>query len=116
MLGSFHVPEIFMLKSELIARLAEKIPHVPVRTVNDSVNHLLQLMSDALTERQRIEIRGFGSFSIKHRQAREAHNPKTGEKVVATEKFSPHFKPGKELKERINASRDTHPIYEDLGG
>ena len=102
-----------MLKSELIARLAEKIPHVSVRTINNGVNHLIQLMSDALAENQRIEVRGFGSFTVKHRGARDAHNPKTGEKMQTTEKFSPHFKPGKDLRDRINASRQTHTLQEE---
>lgn len=102
-----------MLKSELIARLAQKIPHVPVRTIHNGVNHLIQLMSNALAENQRIEIRGFGSFSTKQRQARDAHNPKTGEKMTTTEKFSPHFKPGKDLRERVNASRDSHAVQKE---
>jgi integration host factor subunit beta len=102
-----------MLKSELIMRLAEKIPHLPVRTINNGVNHLIQLMSDALAESQRIEIRGFGSFSTKHRLARDAHNPKTGEKMQTTEKFSPHFKPGKDLRDRINTSRNTQALHEE---
>ncbi len=102
-----------MLKSELITRLAEKIPHIPVRTINNGVNHLIQLMSDALAENQRIEIRGFGSFSAKHRLARDAHNPKTGEKMQTAEKFSPHFKPGKDLRDRINASRESHVIHRE---
>lgn len=105
-----------MLKSELIARLAEKISHIPVRTINNSVNHLIQLMSDALSENQRIEIRGFGSFSIKHRLARDAHNPKTGEKMTTSEKFSPHFKPGKDLRDRIDASREIHKLCEEERG
>lgn len=96
-----------MLKSDLVAVLVEKIPHLPVRTINHSVNHLIQQMSDALAENQRIEIRGFGSFATKRRAPRDAHNPKTGEKMKTAEKSTPHFKPGKELRERVNASRDT---------
>lgn len=101
-----------MLKSDLIAVLAEKIPHLPVRTINHGVNHLIQQMSDALAENQRIEIRGFGSFAVKRRAPRDAHNPKTGEKMKTAEKFSPHFKPGKELRDRVNASRQTSTIAE----
>lgn len=110
---SFSLSEFIMLKSQLILRLAEKMPHVPVRVVNDGVNHLIQLMSNALSEHQRIEIRGFGSFSIKHRPPRAAHNPKTGEKVLTVEKCVPHFKPGKELKDRVNLSREIHMIREE---
>jgi len=94
-----------MIKSELIASLAEKMTQLPERKVADAVNKILELMSSALYEGSRIEIRGFGSFSLHHRPPRSAHNPKTGEKVVTKEKYSPHFKPGKELKERVNTSR-----------
>lgn len=101
-----------MLKSDLVAVLVNKIPHLPVRTINHSVNHLIQQMSDALAENQRIEIRGFGSFATKRRAPRDAHNPKTGEKMKTAEKSSPHFKPGKELRERVNASRQAHNLAE----
>ena len=70
-------------------------------------------MNNALSDNQRIEIRGFGSFSTKQCQARDAHNPKTGEKVKTTEKFSPHFKPGKELRDLVNASRHSQPLQEE---
>jgi len=102
-----------MLKSDLVARLAEKMPHISVRTMNDSVNHLIQIMSDGLAEHQHIEIRGFGSFTMKHRHARQARNPKTGETMLTKEKFAPHFKPGKDLKDCVNASKDTHAIQEE---
>ncbi|MCR9192376.1 MAG: integration host factor subunit beta [Gammaproteobacteria bacterium] len=102
-----------MLKSDLVARLSEKMPHISVRTVNDSVNHLIQVMSNSLAEHQHIEIRGFGSFTMKHRRARQARNPKTGETMLTAEKFTPHFKPGKDLKDDVNASKDTHPLQEE---
>ncbi len=101
-----------MLKSELMARLNAKFPHIAVRTINESVNYLIQMMGDALTAHQRIEIRGFGSFSAKHRLARQAHNPKTGERMTTSEKFTPHFKPGKALRDQINAAQCTTPIHE----
>ena len=94
-----------MIKSQLIASLAGKMTHLPERQVTDSINRVLELMSDALIQNQRIEIRGFGSFSLHYRPPRNAHNPKTGEKVVTEAKYSPHFKPGKELRERVDASR-----------
>lgn len=102
-----------MIKSELIARLAAKLTHLPEKQVADSVNHILELMSDALINGKRIEIRGFGSFSLHYRPPRNAHNPKTGEKVVTAAKHSPHFKPGKELRERVDASKHHKPISED---
>ncbi len=94
-----------MIKSELIERLAEKFTHLPEKTVTDGINRLLELMSDSLMNGQRIEIRGFGSFSLHYRPPRNAHNPKTGEHVKTIAKYTPHFKPGKELKERIDASK-----------
>ena len=70
-------------------------------------------MSEALINNQRIEIRGFGSFSLHYRPPRNAHNPKTGEKVVTMAKYSPHFKPGKELRERVDASREKYELPEE---
>ena len=101
-----------MIKSELIANLAAKLMHLPEKQITESVNYLLELMGQSLTEGQRIEIRGFGSFSLHYRPPRRAHNPKTGEKVVTQAKYSPHFKPGKELRERVDASRNKQPIEE----
>ncbi|WP_419419866.1 integration host factor subunit beta [Legionella sp. D16C41] len=101
-----RLTEVGMIKSELIASLASKMTHLPEKQVTDSINRILELMSDALVKGQRIEIRGFGSFSLHYRPPRNAHNPKTGEKVVTEAKYSPHFKPGKELRERVDASRD----------
>ncbi|WP_025384691.1 integration host factor subunit beta [Legionella oakridgensis] len=102
-----------MIKSELIANLAAKTTHLPEKQVTNSVNYLLQLMSEALIQGKRIEIRGFGSFSLHYRPPRNAHNPKTGEKVVTEAKYSPHFKPGKELRERVDASRHRRPISDE---
>ena len=102
-----------MIKSELIASLAAKLTDLSEKKVTDSVNHLLELMSDELIRGGRIEIRGFGSFSLHLRPSRNAHNPKTGEKVITEAKYSPHFKPGKELRERINASRAAHAIEDE---
>ncbi len=101
-----------MIKSELIAKLAAKMTHLPEKQVTDSVNCILELMSDALIKGKRIEIRGFGSFSLHYRPPRNAHNPKTGEKVITEAKYSPHFKPGKELRERVDASKEHKPLQE----
>ena len=102
-----------MIKSQLIESLAAKMTHLPEKQVNDGINVILGLMSEALVKGQRIEIRGFGSFSLHYRPPRNAHNPKTGEKVVTEAKHSPHFKPGKELKERVDASRDSVVLSRD---
>jgi len=94
-----------MIKSELIEHIASRMTHLTEKQVADGINKILELMSSALVNNQRIEIRGFGSFSLHYRPPRNAHNPKTGEKVVTEAKHSPHFKPGKELRERVDASR-----------
>ena len=95
-----------MIKSELIEHIAAQMTHLSEKQVADGINRILELMSEALINDQRIEVRGFGSFSLHYRPPRNAHNPKTGEKVVTQAKHSPHFKPGKELRERVDASRD----------
>ena len=102
-----------MIKSELIANIAAKMTDLPEKQVADSVNKILDIMSRELIKGNRIEIRGFGSFSLHYRPPRNAHNPKTGEKVITEAKYSPHFKPGKELRERVDASKSSTPIQED---
>lgn len=102
-----------MIKSELIENIAARMTHLSEKQVADSINHILDLMSDALIKGRRIEIRGFGSFSLHYRPPRNAHNPRTGERVITAAKYSPHFKPGKALRERINESRQSHPIEND---
>ena len=77
-----RLTEVSMIKSELIAKLAAKMTNLPEKQVADSINHILNIMSDELISGKRIEIRGFGSFSLHYRPPRNAHNPKTGEKVV----------------------------------
>lgn len=90
-------------RSELIESLAEKQPHLEYRDVELAVKTVLERMGIAFEDGERIEIRGFGSFSLHYRPARVGRNPKTGESVEVEDKFSPHFKPGKELKERVDA-------------
>lgn len=99
-----------MTKSELMARLADvfadKRPLSPLmsKDVEYSVKILVDTMTRSLARGQRIEIRGFGSFDLNHRPARQGRNPKTGDKVDVPEKHVPHFKPGKELRERVDQS------------
>ena len=102
-----------MIKSELIAILAAKLTHLPEKQITESVNLLIDLMTSALIKDRRIEIRGFGSFTLHYRPPRNAHNPKTGERVITEAKYSPHFKPGKELRERVNEAKERHPIHDD---
>lgn len=91
-----------MVKSELIQKVSQHINSVPVADIELCVKEILDYLSLALTSGERIEIRGFGSFSLRYRPPRKAHNPKTGEKVATIGKYSPHFKAGKELRQRVN--------------
>ena len=93
-----------MTKSELIDALAIRQRHLAFRDVELAVKTILESMSDALSGQERIEIRGFGSFSLHYRPPRMGRNPKTGEPVPLEAKYVPHFKPGKELRERVNAA------------
>lgn len=99
-----------MTKSELIKIVAQKISSehenaMHEKDVEKSINQIINKMVDTLCNGIRIEIRGFGSFSLHYHPPRNAHNPKTGEKIVTIEKYAPHFKAGKDLRERINANR-----------
>ena len=91
-----------MTKSELIERLADKMRQVPSKDVESSIKEMLEQMAQTLQKGERIEIRGFGSFSLHYRAPRVGRNPKTGETVKLDGKYVPHFKPGKELRERVN--------------
>ena len=94
-----------MTKSELIEILARKRGDLAYKDVEETVKTLLEQMSESLAEGERIEIRGFGSFALHFRPPRLGRNPKTGESVALAEKYVPHFKPGKEMRERVNAAR-----------
>ncbi len=91
-----------MTKSDLIEALARSQPHLGPADVEIGVRHVLDQMTDALADGERIEVRGFGSFSLHYRAPRLGRNPKTGEAVALPGKHVPHFKPGKELRERVN--------------
>jgi integration host factor subunit beta len=103
-----------MTKSQLIDRIAERAPHVPRREVERIVNTVFDSMVDALRRVERIEIRGFGSFAVKVRHAREGRNPRTGERVRVPRRLSPYFAPGKELRDRLNPVGST-AAHEDQG-
>jgi integration host factor subunit beta len=96
-----------MTKSELIEILSRRQGHLKADDVDMGVKTLLEMMSNALTEGERIEIRGFGSFSLHFRPPRLGRNPKTGESVALPGKHVPHFKPGKELRDRVNDGEGT---------
>ena len=91
-----------MTKSELITQLSDKFSQPVHKDAELSVKTIIDSLSNSLSKGGRVEIRGFGSFSLNHRPARLGRNPKTGEKVNVPEKFVPHFKPGKELKIKVD--------------
>ena len=93
-----------MTKSELIEKLAASQSQLTAKDMELAVKMILDHMSDALARGERIEIRGFGSFSLHYRAPRVGRNPKSGESVSLPAKYVPHFKPGKELRERVNSS------------
>jgi len=102
-------------KSELIAALAARYPQLAVRDADDAVKTLLNALAQALTSGQRIEIRGFGSFSLSQRAPRIGRNPKSGEKVLVPSKRVPHFKAGKELRERVDLGGAPQEAETQLG-
>lgn len=100
-----------MVKSELIyliaQHMAEKRQHLPLEDVEMSVNQIFEYLSETLSQNGRIEIRGFGSFNLHYRPPRNAHNPKTGEKLATEAKYMPHFKAGKDLRDRVNQAANS---------
>ena len=91
-----------MIKSELVQRIANRNPHLYLRDVEKIVNAILDEITGALSRGDRVELRGFGAFSVKHRDARVGRNPRTGAHVTVNEKTVPFFKTGKEMRERLN--------------
>jgi integration host factor subunit beta len=91
-----------MTKSELIQRLADMNPHLYLRDVEKIVETVFDEISDALSRGDRVELRGFGAFSVKHRDSRTGRNPRTGETVKVESKSLPFFKTGKALREKLN--------------
>ena len=91
-----------MTKSELIEKIAISQDQLPPRDVEQAVRMILERMANALVSKKRIEIRGFGSFSLHYRAPRTGRNPRTGGSVTLSGKYVPHFKPGKDLRDRVN--------------
>lgn len=98
-----------MTRSELISKLASRFPQLSQVDADLSVKAILDAISIRLAQGGRVEIRGFGSFSVHSRPPRLGRNPKTGERVPVPEKFVPHFKPGIELRERVNIEPEKRP-------
>ncbi len=95
-----------LTKSELIAHIFERHPSLTNRDADAAVNEVLRAMVSALSHGVRVEVRGFGSFSLKHRSAREGRNPRTGESVSVPAKFVPYFRAGKEIRDQLNQQFD----------
>ena len=91
-----------MIKSELVQRIATQNPHLYQRDVENIVNAILGAVTGAMSRGDRVELRGFGAFSVKHRPARTGRNPRTGAHVSVEQKSVPFFKTGKEMRERLN--------------
>ncbi|CAE6483513.1 MAG TPA: integration host factor subunit beta [Nitrosomonas nitrosa] len=91
-----------MTKSELISKLAARYPQLLAKDTELAVKMILDAMAESLSRGERIEIRGFGSFDLNYRPARVGRNPKSGEKVHVPEKYVPHFKAGKKMRERVD--------------
>lgn len=102
-----------MTKSELIQKLAERNPHLFLRDIEKIVDAIFEDITQALVRGDRVELRGFGAFSIKHRDARTGRNPRTGETVEVEAKRLPFFKTGKALREKLNGEYDESASKED---
>jgi integration host factor subunit beta len=102
-----------MIKSELIEKLAGGNPHLMHKDVEKIVNVIFEEITSALARGDRVELRGFGAFSVKHRPARIGRNPRTGDQVEVSEKYVPYFKTGKELRIRLNPAGD--PVEKPKG-
>ena len=105
-----------MTKSELIERIAARQTQLSAKDVELAVKTLIEQMSETLAAGHRIEIRGFGSFSLHYRAPRIGRNPKTGESVGLAGKYVPHFKPGKELRDRVNQGLERERAEQESAG
>jgi integration host factor subunit beta len=99
-----------MIKSQLNMFLSKLLPQISEKKINSATNLIIKQLSETLISGKRIEIRGFGSFSLHHRPPRQAFNPKTGNRVTTDAKFIPHFKPGKALKQGIDDSKTKYDL------
>lgn len=101
-----------IIKSGLVNAMSHRLSQLSEREISHGVTHIIEQIADALLHQKRVEIRGFGAFSLHYRASRLAHNPKTGQKLRTKPKYAAHFKAGKEMRERINATLG-QPIYRD---
>ena len=95
-----------LVKSNLISRISKRVESLPATVISMSINQIIAKLTEYLCTGERIEIRGFGSFSLRYRKPRKARNPMTGESVATIAKHTPHFKPGKELRDKLNPAEE----------
>ncbi len=99
-----------MVRSEIVACLALKLPHLPAQQVESCGHLIIEAMIEALCRGDRVEFRGWGSMELRKRNARIAHDPSSGRKVLTPERFKPHFKAGGQMRQRVNAARADFPL------
>lgn len=102
-----------IIKSELVNRMGKKLPALSERDIALSVTHIVDKICHTLTLKQRVEIRGFGVFSLRFRASRSAHNPKTGQKITTPAKYAVRFKPGNEMRTNVNAKQNERILRGD---
>lgn len=98
-----------LTKSELIDHIFVANPGMSAHQADTAVNEVLRAIVNAMAHGMRVEVRGFGSFSLKYREARQGRNPRSGDPVAVPAKYVPHFRAGKEIRDAVNASRNQHP-------
>ena len=103
-----------LIKSQLIQNITDQNPHLYIKDVERIVNTIFNEITHSLAEGKRVELRGFGAFSVQHRKERTGRNPRTGEAVQVDEKFIPRFKTGKELRLKLNSKNNT-PVSQEEG-
>ena len=101
-----------MVRSEIVKRLALKVPHLPTKQVEECGHLIIESMINAICQGDRVEIRGWGSFELRERPERVAHDPSSGRRVLTPPRHKPHFKPGGEMRRRVNESRKLYPIQD----
>jgi integration host factor subunit beta len=102
-----------LIKSQLIQKITDKNPHLYIKDVERIVNTIFSEITKSLAEGRRVELRGFGAFSVQHRKERIGRNPRTGDSVKVNEKFIPRFKTGKELRNRLNSTTTSYTLNSD---
>ena len=106
LISLIYLGDTALIKSELVQQIGEQFPHLFQRDVENIVNAIFDEITNALARGDRVELRGFGAFSVRQRGARRGRNPRTGQQVDVAEKFVPFFKTGKEMRERLNNGVD----------